>query len=82
MRITTCSVPIVERGERKKERRGREKRKKEEEGEYSPPRNIEERGENSRTISVRFHASSVNISENIVAADAREEDLAMCTYTN
>lgn len=74
----------LSRGEKEKKKEGgeREKRKKEEEGEYSPPRNIEEGGENSRTISVRFHASSVNISENIVAADAREEDLAMCTYTN
>lgn len=73
----------LSRGEKEKRKKGeREKRKKEEEGEYSPPRNIEEGGENSRTISVRFHASSVNISENIVAADAREEDLAMCTYIN
>lgn len=80
MRITTCSVPIVER--KKKKRRGKEKREKEEEEEYSPSRNIEE---NSRTISVRFHASSVNISENIVAMARqmrREEDLAMCTYIN
>lgn len=73
----------LSRGEKEKRKKGeREKRKKEEEGEYSPPRNIEEGGENSRTISVRFHASSVNINENIVAADAREEDLAMCTYIN